>query len=104
MGAWVLINDRWYKNAVPSPQSTYEPTQRDRHISEIHAQGRLAWQSSSGYNQRSRVETQIGRWKGVIGPKLKARSFENQKTEVRIAVTVLNEMTDLGRPEFEAVM
>ena len=92
------------KNAVPSPQSTYEPTQRDRHISEIHAQGRLAWQSSSRYNQRSRVETQIGRWKGVIGPKLKARSFENQKTEVRIAVTVLNEMTDLGRPEFEAVM
>ena len=71
------------KNAVPSPQSTYEPTQRDRHISEIHAQGRLAWQSSSGYNQRSRVETQIGRWKGVIGPKLKARSFENQKTEDR---------------------
>ena len=30
-----------------------------------------------------RVETQIGRWKGVIGPKLKARSFENQKTEDR---------------------
>ena len=45
----------------------------------------------------------MGRWKGVIGPKLKARNFENQKTEVRIGVSVLNEMTNLGRPEFEAV-
>jgi hypothetical protein len=45
----------------------------------------------------------MGRWKGVIGPKLQARCFENQKTEVRIAVNVLNKMTGLGRPEFEAV-
>lgn len=92
------------KNAVPSPQSMTDPTHRDRHISEIHARGRLAWQVSSGYNQRSRVEAQMGRWKGMIGPKLQARCFENQKTEVRIAVNVLNKMTGLGRPEFEAVV
>ena len=63
----------------------------------------MAWQSSSGYNQRSRIETQIGRWKTVIGPKLKARCFENQQTEVNIAVTILNKMTELGRPKFEAI-
>jgi hypothetical protein len=91
------------KNAVPSPQSMTDPTLRDRHIAEIHACGRLAWQVSSGYNQRSRVETQMGRWKSVVGPKLQARRFENQKTEVRIAVNVLNKMTELGRPEFEVV-
>lgn len=91
------------KNAIPSPQSEHDPSQRDRHIAEIRARGRLAWQSSSGYNQRSRGETQMGRWKGVIGPKLKARNFENQKTEVRISVGVLNKMTKLGRAEFEAV-
>lgn len=91
------------KPAVPSPQSMRDPSQRDRHIAEIHARGRLAWQVNSGYNQRSRAETQMGRWKGVIGPKLKARSFENQKTEARIAVTVLNKMTELGRPDFEVV-
>lgn len=52
------------------------------------ASGICGWRWSywirSGYNQRSRVEPQIGHWKGVIGPKLKARSYANQKTEVRI--------------------
>ena len=89
------------KNAIPSPQSAHDPSQRDHHIAAIQTHGRLAWQSSSGYNQRSRGETQMGRWKGVIGPKLKARNFENQKTEVRIGVSILNKMTELGRAEFE---
>jgi len=61
----------------------------------------MAWQKTSGYNQRSRGETQMGRWKAVIGPKLKARTFENQKTEAKIGVRVLNRMTGLGRPGFE---
>jgi len=91
------------KNAVPSPRSTYDPTLRDGHITEIYVRGRLAWQASSSYNQRSRMEAQIGRWKGVIGSKLRARSFENQRTEARIGVRVLNKMTELGRPKFEAV-
>jgi hypothetical protein len=63
----------------------------------------VAWQKSTGYNQRSRVETQMGRWKTVIGPKLKARNFDNQKTESKIGVRVLNRMTELGRPEFRRV-
>lgn len=91
------------KNAVPSLRSAHDPTPRDRHIADIQTHGRLAWQVSSGYNQRSRGETQIGRWKSVIGPKLKARNLENQKTEVMIGVNILNKMTSLGRPKFEAV-
>lgn len=89
--------------AIPSPQLAHDPSLRDRHIVAIQSHGRLAWQSSSDYNERNRAEAQMGRWKGVIGPKLKAQSFENQKMEVRIAVNVLNKMTGLGRPEFEAV-
>ena len=73
----------------------------DRHIADIAAHGRMAWQKSSGYNQRSRAETLMGRWKAVIGPKLKARSLESQKTEAKIGVHVLNRMTELGRPNFE---
>jgi len=38
---------------------------------------------------------------GVIGPKLNARTFENQKTEAKIGVRVLNRMTGLGHPSFE---
>ncbi|WVX51171.1 hypothetical protein ROLI_042720 [Roseobacter fucihabitans] len=40
----------------------------------------------------------MGRWKAVIRPKLKARSFDNQKTEAKIGAHVLNRMTKLGRP------
>jgi len=43
----------------------------------------------------------MGRWKEIIGPKLKARGFENQKTEAKIGVRVLNRMTGIGRPSFE---
>jgi transposase len=91
------------KTAVPSPQLVLVPPVRDRHIAEIETKGRMAWQKSTGYNQRSRVETQMGRWKAVIGPKLKARHFDNQKTEAKIGVRVLNRMTELRRPQFERV-
>jgi hypothetical protein len=89
------------RTAVRSPKSSHNPTVRDCHIAEIEARGRMAWQKSTGYNQRSRVESQIGRWKIVIGPKLKARNFDNQTTETKIGVRALNQMTELGRPEFE---
>ena len=61
----------------------------------------MAWQKATGYNQRSRGETLVGRWKAVIGPKLKARNFKNQNTEAKVGVGVLNRMTGLGRPSFE---
>jgi hypothetical protein len=60
----------------------------------------MVWQKS-GYNQRSRCETLMGRWKAVIRPKHKARGFENQTTEAKIGVRILNRMTELGRPKFE---
>ena len=91
------------KTAVPSPQSALDPSARDRHITEIETCGRLAWQKSTGYNQRSRAETLMHRWKTVIGPKLKARNFDNQKKEAKIGVRVLNRRTELGRPEFRRI-
>ena len=74
------------KTAVQSGQSAHNPTVRDCHIAEIEAMGRMAWQKSTGYNQCSRVETQMGRWKTVIGPKLRARNFDNQVAEAKISV------------------
>ena len=81
------------KNVTFSSNMVRDPTLRDYHIAHIKTNGRLAWQKASGYNQRSGVETQMGRWKTVIGPKLKARSFTNQKTEAYIGVRALNQMT-----------
>lgn len=91
------------KTAILSADAAVSPTARDKRICAIRAGGRIAWQVSSGYNQRSRGETQMGRWKMVIGPKLKARSFPNQKTEAKIGTHILNKMTKLGRARFEVV-
>lgn len=91
------------KNATFSSDAGDNPTLRDQRIAAISTGGRMAWQVSSGYNQRSRGEAQMGRWKMVIGPKLKARSLPNQKTEARIGTHILNKMTGLGRAKFEVV-
>ena len=39
----------------------------------------------------------------IIGPKLKARSFPNQKTEAKICNHILNKMTGLVRAKFYVV-
>ena len=88
------------KNAVSSPNVAQHSTSRDCHVAEIESKGAYPWQQSSGYNQRSRGETLMSRWKTVIGSKLKGRTFNNQKTEANIGVRVLNRMTELGRPNF----
>ena len=89
------------KTAILSADTAQNPTSRDRDITIISTQGRMVWQASSGYNSRARIETQMGRWKAVIGAILKARRFENQKTEAQIGARILNKMTALGRPIFE---
>ena len=91
------------KTAVPSPQAETAPTARDRDVLAIQTRGRRAWQKNTGYTQRARVETLMGRWKKVIGNTLKARTLQNQRTEVKIGTAVLNKMTSLGRPTFERV-
>ena len=75
------------------------PTQRDRHLQMITDHGRLAWQAATGYGQRSLVETTMGRYKSLIGPRLRARGFAAQQTETAIGVAVLNRMLAAGRPD-----
>lgn len=85
-------------DAGPSDTAETAPTQRDHHIQAIAETGRMAWQRSSGYNQRAKVEGQIGRWKQVLGPALRFHTDDAQATEVAIGAVVLNRMFDLGRP------
>jgi hypothetical protein len=84
--------------AVPSGEPG-PPTQRDRHLAMIAEQGRLVWQATTGYGQRSLVETTMGRYKSLIGPRLRARGFSGQQTEAAIGVAVLNRMLATGRPD-----
>ncbi len=91
------------KAAVLSAEAASNPTLRHQRIFTICTGGRMASQLSRGYNQRSRAETQKGRWKMDIGPKLKARSFPNQKTEAKICTHIITKMTGLGRAKFDVV-
>jgi len=86
--------------AVPSQAAETAPTQRDRHLQLIAEEGRMGWQTASGYSKRARAEAAIGRWKQVIGDRLRAHTDEGRATEVDVAVYVLNRMLDLGRPNY----
>jgi transposase len=87
-------------NAVPSDTAETRPTQRDSHIQHIAERGRMAWQNASGYNRRALAEATIGRWKQVIGDRLRSHKDECRATEVKVAVHALNRMLGLGRPKY----
>ena len=84
--------------AVLSDDAELNPSQRDQHIAMIQAQGRLGWQKETGYGRRSLVETTMGRYKAIIGPRLRARSLSGQRTEAAVGVAVLNRMLNTARP------
>ena len=95
-GAGVVIPPR--SNAVELPNAQAS-CQRDDHIASMQIDGRLKWQASTGYGKRALVETVMGRYKGIIGPGLRARSFLAQQTEAAIGVAILNRMLACGRPK-----
>ena len=74
-------------------------TQRDRHLEMITERGRFAWQKATDYGKRSLVETTMGRYKALIGPRLRARGSAAQQTEAAIGVVALNQMLAAGRPD-----
>ncbi len=84
--------------SIPSEQPG-PPTQRERHVVMIAEQGRLAWQAATDYGRRCLVETTMGRYKALIGPRLRARDFAGQQTEAAIGAAVLNRMLAAGRPD-----
>src|SRR4051812_15975716 len=87
-------------NAVPSAVAEIAPTQRDRHLRCMAERGRMGWQRVSGYNWRALVESDISRWKRVVGDGLRFQTGGRQAAEVAIAADVLNRMLELGRPEY----
>ena len=96
--AAVIVPPR--SNAALSASAEIAPTRRDEHIQEIAEHGRMAWQKSSGYNVRAKVEAAIGRFKRVIGDALRSRTDETESTEVAIAASVLNRMLEFGCPNY----
>ena len=96
--ASVIVPPR--SSAVASATAQTAPTMRDRHLQIIAEHGRMAWQKASGYNWQALVEADISRFKRVIGDGLRSRTDRRRATEVMIAVSALNRMLELGRPEY----
>ena len=86
------------RSAALSPRSDTDPSQRDGHIRLIQEQGRSAWRKATGHGLRSLVETAIGRYKALIGPRLRSRGVVNQRGEVALGVEVLNRMIRVAKP------
>lgn len=101
-GAAVVVPPR--ASAVPSDTAGMAPTQRDRHLQLMGERGRMGWQKASGYNWRALVEADVSRFKRVIGDGLRSRTDRRRAVEVAVAVSVLNRMLDLGRPEYVQVV
>ena len=85
-------------SGVLSCQADADPSQRDAHIRLIREQGRSAWRKATGHGRRSLVETAIGRYKALIGPRLRTRTLANQQGEVALGVEVLNRMIRVAKP------
>jgi hypothetical protein len=97
----VVIPSR--STAVPSTTAGTAPSQRDQHIRMIQAKGRLGWQKAVGYGRRSHAQTAMFRFKAIIGSSLRARTLPAQKTEAKVACSVLNRMTRLDMPTSQRI-
>ena len=85
-------------DAVLGTAGPHQQPPRDCHIRLMAARGRIGWQRATEYGKRNHAETTMGRYKHLIGPKLRARSRSAQLGEVALAVQVLNRMIREAKP------
>ena len=72
---------------------------RDRTITDVRTLGRRRWKQEAGYPLQARVENAFFRYKSILGDRLRARFRGGRVAESVVACNVLNQMTELGRPE-----
>ncbi len=75
------------------------PPTRGEAVARIAEVGRDAWKTETGYHRRSLAENAMFRYKTLIGPGLRSRTFERQKVEAAVAVRCINRYIALGMPE-----
>ena len=72
---------------------------RDRTITDVRTLGRRRWKKEAGSQLQARVENAFFRYKSILGDRLRARSRGGRVAESVVACHVLNQLTELGRPE-----
>ena len=61
--------------------------------------GDAHWKEESGYHDRSRVESEMFRYKRVIGDCVTSRNLDSQTVEVLLGCKILNRFVEIGRCE-----
>ena len=97
-GAQPVIPPRKGAAIRPPPDRPDVPTTRGAAVARIAEIGRKAWKQETSYHRRSLAETAMARYKAIIGPGLKARTFDRQQVEAALAVRCINRFTSLGMP------
>jgi len=57
------------------------------------------WKKKHGYHKRSLAETEISRFKGILGSKLKSRGLMNHYNEMLLKCLILNKLSKNGLPQ-----
>ncbi len=87
------------RSAQPSSSRLPGHRERNRNIRSMRKFGRQEWFTNSGYSRRSLVENSVFRYKSILGQRMRSRSLDSQRAEVRLACKILNTMTRLGMPD-----
>jgi Transposase DDE domain len=61
--------------------------------------GDARWKVESGYHERSRIESEMFRYKRVIGDSVSTKNLASQTVEVLLGCHILNRFLELGRCE-----
>ena len=64
----------------------------------ISSLGRMRWQEIVGYGRRALVETTMGRYRALIGERLRCRNDAAGRTEAVVGAAVLNRTLAAARP------
>ena len=64
---------------------------------------RKLWKEENGYHRRSLIESMMWRMKSIFGDEMRARSFENQRTDLMIRCHAINRINTLGMPKSKII-
>jgi hypothetical protein len=96
-GATVVVPPS--RSSVKAKQRSSPHFARDRVIAHVRRVGLRQWKVDRGWHEQARAENGVFRYKRIIGPGLRARDPAGQRVEARLACSVLNRMTVMGKPE-----
>ena len=76
---------------------------RDENLRRGRKVGRKQWKRERYYHRRNLAETQVFRYKTILGDRLQSRQIDNQFNELLLKSVILNRMTHLVMPDIVKV-